>query len=262
MDYLAVCLTALFAAGLTLFSGFGLGTLLLPVLALFFPVELAVSATAAVHLLNNVFKLFLVGRDAHRRAVLAFGLPAAAAALLGAWLLTLLAGVPVLLRYSFGGRTAEITAIRLVIALLIFAFALADLLPRAERIGFAPRFMPLGGMLSGLFGGLSGHQGALRSAFLIKAGLTRAQFIGTSATCAVLVDLARLSVYGTSFFAGHFAELAERGAFALLGAAALSAFVGSFVGARLVRKVTLATIQRLVGALLVVVAVAMGAGVL
>ena len=47
--HLAVALAALFAAGLTLYSGFGLGTLLLPVFALFYPVEVAVAATAMVH---------------------------------------------------------------------------------------------------------------------------------------------------------------------------------------------------------------------
>lgn len=42
------------AAGLTFFSGFGLGTVLMPVLAVFFSVELATMMTAVVHLLNNL----------------------------------------------------------------------------------------------------------------------------------------------------------------------------------------------------------------
>ena len=62
MSYVVVCGVALMVSGLTLFSGFGLGTLLMPTFALFFPVEVAVAATAVVHLANNVFKLFLVGQ--------------------------------------------------------------------------------------------------------------------------------------------------------------------------------------------------------
>ena len=46
MDYVIVCSSALVIALLTLFSGFGLGTLLMPAFALFFPVEVAVAATA------------------------------------------------------------------------------------------------------------------------------------------------------------------------------------------------------------------------
>lgn len=44
---------------------------------------------------------------------------------------------------------------------------------------FPPHWLPLGGLLSGFFGGLSGNQGALRSAFLLKAGLSKEAFIAT-----------------------------------------------------------------------------------
>ena len=43
MHYLIICLCAFLASGLTLFSGFGLGTLLLPVMALFFPIDAAIA---------------------------------------------------------------------------------------------------------------------------------------------------------------------------------------------------------------------------
>jgi hypothetical protein len=55
--YVVVCVVALIVAALTLFSGFGLGTLLMPAFAIFFPVTVAVAATAAVHLANNLFKV-------------------------------------------------------------------------------------------------------------------------------------------------------------------------------------------------------------
>ena len=70
MDYLVITLTALFASGLTLFSGFGLGTVLMPVFALFFPLPTAIAATAVVHLANNLFKAGLMGKQADRRTVL------------------------------------------------------------------------------------------------------------------------------------------------------------------------------------------------
>ena len=260
MAYLVVAVTAFLAAGLTLFSGFGLGTLLLPVLALFFPIEVAVAGTAAVHLLNNLFKLTLIGKDARLRVVLTFGVPAALAAMAGAWLLTRLAEMPVLLRYELAGHEAEVTAVRLVVAALIFAFAVVDLLPGKTGVAFGPRWMPVGGLLSGLFGGLSGHQGALRSVFLIKAGLTKEEFIGTSATIAVLVDISRIAVYGVSFLASSVLVLGESGGYALLAVGTASAFAGSFAGTRLVKRVTLVTLQRCVGALLLLVAVAMGSG--
>ena len=76
MVYLVICTVALFVSALTLFSGFGLGTLLMPAFSIFFPVEVAVAITAIVHLANNIFKLALVGRKADIRIVLKFALPA------------------------------------------------------------------------------------------------------------------------------------------------------------------------------------------
>src|SRR6187455_1018004 len=78
---------ALGASLLTLISGFGLGTLLLPVFALFFPLEVAILLTAVVHLLNNLFKLGLLWRGIHWPVVLRFGVPGIAGAYLGSRLM-------------------------------------------------------------------------------------------------------------------------------------------------------------------------------
>ena len=66
MSYFAVGLAAVFVSGLTMFSGFGLGTLLMPVFAIFFPVETAVAATAVVHGANSLFKILAVGKHSDR----------------------------------------------------------------------------------------------------------------------------------------------------------------------------------------------------
>jgi len=260
MAYFVVCVVALIASGLTLFSGFGLGTLLLPTFALFFPVEIAVASTAIVHLLNNLFKLVLVGRKARLDMVLGFGLPAIVSAFGGAWALTWLAGLPKLWSYSLAGREFEVSTVKLVLALLILVFAVLELMgDRSEKTrGSAPRKLWVGGLLSGFFGGLSGHQGALRSAFLIREGVSRDEFIGTSVVCSVLVDLVRLGVYGAAMGRAVFRH--DSSSSLLIGAATGAAFVGAFVGVRLVRKVTLGTVRRLVVTLLIGLALAMGAG--
>lgn len=115
MSYLAVGLSAVFVSGLAMFSGFGLGTLLMPVFALFFPVETAVAATALVHGANSIFKIFAVGKHQDRSIVLMFGLPAIFSAFAGASLLIALSGFPELLRYKIGSIQAEITPIKLVL---------------------------------------------------------------------------------------------------------------------------------------------------
>lgn len=77
MEFVLICTVALFTSGLTLFSGCGLGTLLMPAFALFFPVPLAIAATAVVHLANNIFKVVLVGKNTNWDVIARFALPGA-----------------------------------------------------------------------------------------------------------------------------------------------------------------------------------------
>jgi hypothetical protein len=107
-----------------------------------------------------------------------FALPGAVAAMVGAWLLNLISTAPPVYMYQWSGQQQEATIMKLVIGVLIILFALFDLLPGLRRIEFDRRYLTLGGLLSGFFGGLSGNQGALCSAFLIKAGLKKEAFIG------------------------------------------------------------------------------------
>ena len=75
MEYIVICLASLAVSGLTLFSGFGLGTVLTPVMALFFPIETAVAVTAVVHFANNLFKFGLIARQADWPVVAKFSMP-------------------------------------------------------------------------------------------------------------------------------------------------------------------------------------------
>lgn len=99
----------------------------------------------------------------------------------------------------------------------------------------------------------------MRTAFLIKAGLDKEAFIGTGTVAAVVVDIARLLVYGVSFYTAQFRQL-DSNIGRLVVVAILAAFLGSFLGARLVKKVTLRTIQLIVGAMLVIVGLGMVSG--
>lgn len=261
MDYLLLCLTALVASGLSLFSGFGLGTLLLPALALLFPLPVAVAATALVHLANNLFKLALLGRRAAWPVVRRFALPAAAAALLGAWLLGLLAAMPPLFSYSLGPRLAQVSLVKLVIGLLILGFAWLELMPSLEeRLRPVGQHLALGGLLSGFFGGLSGHQGAFRVAFLLRAGLEKEAFVATGVACAVLVDCARLMVYGQGLWRGHLDLLAQAGGLPKVVAACLAAFLGAYLGKRLLGKITMRAVRLTVAVMMGLVGLGLAAG--
>jgi uncharacterized protein len=252
-----VCLASFLASALTLFSGFGLGTLLMPVFALFFPLDAAIAMTAAVHLLNNLFKLALYGRFADRAVLTGFGIPALFSAFLGAWALIWFSGLPPLFQYEIAGRSAAVTPVKITVALLMLMAAGLEVLPRFRSFSFDKRHWPLGGFLSGFFGGLSGHQGAFRSIFLVRSGLTPQGFIGTGVAIACLVDLARISVYGA-----HFQEEGLRTNFSLVALASAAAFCGVGLGNFGVKKITIKALQGVVAMLLVLIAALLGSGIL
>ena len=263
LSHLLVASLALAASALTLFSGFGLGTILLPAFALFFPLEVAVAATALVHLANNLFKVALLGRRADWGVVGRFALPGALAAAAGAWLLTALAHLPALGSYTLAGSTFQVSPVKLVVGALIAAFGVLELVPRLEaRIRLERRHLPLGGALSGFFGGLSGHQGALRSAALLRCGLGKEAFIATGVVCAVIVDLFRLGMYGMAFHAGQFRAIEAAGGASMVAVATLAAFTGAFVASRLMKKVTMRFVQATVGTMLLLVAVGLMTGLI
>ena len=257
MTYLVICSVAALAALLTFFSGFGLVTLLLPAFALFFAIEKAVALTAIVHFLNGIFKLALVHRHIDRGVALRFGLPAALGALAGAWLLVNLAGSGIRIDYTLFGRAVSITPPQLVIGVLLLLFAASELRPADGRRGFPASWQMPGGLICGFFGGLAGLQGALRSAFLLNAGLDKAGYVATGAAIAFFIDLSRLSMYA-GLIANHHAEFD----YVLLGAAVLAALAGSVAGKRFLHKATMPGIRKLVAVLLFAVALGLITGLL
>lgn len=254
-ELITISVAAFLTAVLTFFSGFGLGTILMPVFALFFPVDLAIALTGVVHFTNNLFKMVLVGSKANKSVLLRFGIPAILASFAGAWLLLKLSDLPTLYSYQLWGRTLVITPVKLIIAVLLMFFSLFEILPQAQRLQFGKSKLILGGTLSGFFGGLAGIQGALRSAFLIKSGLSKQAYIATGVIIASLVDFTRLSVYASRYSSSGLAENST-----LLLSATLSAIAGAVIGRLLLPKITLHFIQVLVAVMLVLISLALGTG--
>ncbi len=262
MDIIVISAVSLFVAGLTFFSGFGLGTLLMPAFALFFPIEIAIAATAIVHLANNLYKGYLMGKYANLKIVLLFTLPAIVAAAFGAYLLNYFRDLPELFSYYLSEKLFSITPINLTIGILMIFFALFELIPFLKKINLKQKFIPLGGLLSGFFGGISGHQGALRTVFLIRAGLEKKAFIGTMVVSAILIDITRIIVYGLTFLKFDADMLKHENLSNLLIAGIISAFIGSTIGKYLLEKVTFNTIHIFVGIMLMFLGVAIATGII
>ena len=257
MEILIVSIITFFAALLTFFSGFGLGTILTPIMLLYFPVEIAIALTGIVHFSNNIFKLFIIGKNLNKDVLIRFGVPAIIAAFLGSLLLFNFDEDSFLYSITLFEKEREVTTIKFIISVLLIFFALIDLIPFFKKISFNKNSLPIGGLLSGFFGGLTGNQGALRSAFLIKIISDKKEFIATTVVISTLVDLTRLSVYSSNLLYIDFNE------YYILGLFSVSfAIIGSIIGNKLLKKVTIDFLRFLVAILILAIAFSLLAGLI
>lgn len=257
MEIFVISLVAFLVAILTFFSGFGLGTILTPVFMIFFPVDLAIALTGIVHLFNNLFKLLLVGRNANKEVLIRFGIPAIVAAFIGSLLLLNIDDIKPLFTYQFLNNSFEVYPVKFIISILLIIFVTIDLLPYFAKLQFDKSKLPLGGILSGFFGGLSGNQGALRSAFLVKIGLSKVEFVATATFISTFVDFTRLSVYATRFTKTGLSDNLT-----LVGCATISAIIGAYIGNNLLEKITLRFMQVTIAIMLIIISVVLGAGII
>ncbi len=257
MEILIICIAAFVTALLTFFSGFGLGTILTPVFMIFFPVDLSIALTGIVHFFNNIFKIFLVGKNAKKNVLIRFGIPAVLASFLGAYLLLQIPDSNPLFSYQIFHRKFEVFPVKFIISILLIFFALMDLFPILKKMKFNKSYLSIGGVLSGFFGGFSGNQGAFRSAFLIKLGLSKEAFVGTAVVISSAVDFTRLGVYATRFTKSGLIDNLN-----IVGFAVISAITGAYLGNKLLKKVTINSIQLIVAVMLIIISIGLGSGII
>lgn len=255
MELVLICTVAFAASWLTLISGFGLGTLLLPTFILFFSPLEAVAMTAIVHFMNNVFKFSLLFKQVNRYVAIWFGVSGIVGAAIGAYLSTHIEKSTAYL--SPIDPMVKVTWFTFFVGLLMIIFALQELIFGKVSFSFSKKAMIPGGALSGFFGGLTGHQGALRSMFLLKSGLTAQVYIATGTAVALMVDITRIPIYLNRIANGGIDEHMT-----LIALATFCAFMGAFIGKRMIEKITYKAVQWIVGVLMIAVGVLLLLGVI
>jgi uncharacterized membrane protein YfcA len=226
----ALGLAGMLAGGLAAVSGFGIGSVLTPVLALETGTRLAVAAVAIPHVIGTAQRFWLLRAHLDRRVLLGFGVASAAGGLAGA-----------LLQSVASGR--ELT---IVFGLALVATGLAELTGWMRRVRWGRRAAWVAGLVSGLLGGLVGNQGSVRSASLLGFDVPKESFVATATAIALCVDGARLPVY----LATQGAEIAALWPQLLVATGGV--VVGTALGTRLLGRIDEATFHRTLGVALIV----------
>lgn len=141
--------------------------------------RLAVALISIPHAAGTGLRLWRLRGDVDRRVFGWFGLASAAGGLAGALL---------------HGDTTE-AALGTVFGVLLVLSGLAGFTDWTRRLGLRGWGATAAGALSGLFGGMVGNQGGIRSAALLAFPLSPRAFVATATATALLVDAARMPVY-------------------------------------------------------------------
>jgi len=251
MEFILIGLVALFASTLTFFSGFGLGTMLLPAFALFFSLEYAIALTGIVHLLNNLFKTGLVGSYINFKTLIVFGTPAIIGAYFGSTLLLSMTELDSAYSYTLFENTTQVSWTQVVVGVLLIIFAFLDKKTLSKRMKVPSWVLPIGGSISGFFGGLSGHQGALRTAFLAQLKLSKESFIATGIAIACLVDFTRIPMYFSNV------EQVKELPYLIMLTAVMCASIGAVLGKRFLKKISLEAVHNIIALLITVTGISM-----
>ncbi len=179
MFFIVVLIVAIIAGGIAAIAGFGIGSLLTPLFALRMDTGLAVAAVSLPHAIGTLVRFWLLREHVDRRVLWSFGITSAAGGLVGA-LLQSRASSPVL---------------TLVFALLLLFAGFMGITGLAEKMQFKGAAAWIAGALSGLFGGLVGNQGGIRSAAMLGLDVPRDAFVATATAIALFVNAARVPVY-------------------------------------------------------------------
>ena len=256
MSILLPIIIAFFASLLTFFSGFWIGTILLPVFAVFFPLNLAIAMTGVVHLLNNLFKFCLIGKEFNKSIVLKLWIMWVVWAFMWAYLLLQLSHLTFDMSFILFWHSFETNVLKWVIWLLLIVFSIIEVSPKFKRINFWNIGIYIIWFLSWLFWWLSWHQWALRTSVLVKMNLEKNVFIATGVVIALMVDFTRITIYFSDI------TLLESSTLWVVFFTTLSAFLWAYVWKKMLKKVTIDFVKNLVSLMLIIMWLLMILGVI
>ena len=228
-------IAAVLAGAIASLSGFGIGSILTPLLAVYFGTKLAVAMVSVPHLVGTALRFALIRRHLDRRVLVTFGITSAIGGLIGALLHVWLKSV--VLSYVLG-------------CLLVFA-GLMGVTGLASHMRFGRTTGWIAGALSGIFGGLVGNQGGIRSAALLGFEVSKESFVATATAIALLVDLFRMPVYAAT----QYRDILSAWKMVLIATAGVVA--GTVIGKPILQRIPDTTYRLLVAMLVLALGIAM-----
>lgn len=228
MSLAFVALLAFLAGAISAVGGFGIGSIMTPVLGLVIGVKLAVPAAAIPHFAGNAARLWTLRKNVDVAMLKAFGFTSAAGAVAGALL----------------HAVTSAHALRIFFAFFLILFGAIGVITGDVRMRLHRRAAWVAGFASGLLGGLIGNQGGLRAAAMMALRVPKEAFVATAVATALVVDGARLPIY--AFSSGR----ALLNVWPIVATATAAVLAGTYLGKTLFGRLNESQFRRAVSALL------------
>jgi hypothetical protein len=228
-----VAVSAFAGAIVASLAGFGVGSIMTPVLAARYGMHLAVAMVAIPHVIGTALRFWFLRKSLDRRVLLTFGVTSALGGLTGA-----------VLHSWIGGRVLAY----ILTALLIFA-GITGLLGIQLRFGRGGAW--IAGALSGLLGGLVGNQGGIRAGAMLGFDVPKEAFVATATAVALLIDGARVPVY--LYTEGN----ALLNVWRIIAVATVAVIIGTIAGRAILGRIPEATFKRVVSGLILLLGISM-----
>jgi uncharacterized membrane protein YfcA len=225
---LAVACAALVAGAIASVAGFGIGSVLTPVFSVKVGAKLAVAAVSIPHVIGTAVRFWRLHGHVDRRIFVWFGIASAAGGLTGALL----------------HAQASSLTLAIVFGCLLIFVGLSELTGFMSHVRLGRSGAWVAGAASGVFGGLVGNQGGIRSAALLAFDAEKESFVATATAVGLVVDAARMPVYLVAERSGLLAI------WPLILIATVGVVIGTLVGTPMLTRVPERQFRRIVAILL------------
>jgi hypothetical protein len=222
-----VAVVAVIGGAASAVASAGIGSVLVPLLALRIDPKIAVAITAVPHLVGGALRVWQLHCKIDRRVLVRFGSLCAITSLVGAVL----------------HNHAPVAVITWVFAGLLAIAGIFAMFGLAERVHLGKNGARAAGAVTGFFGGFAGEQGGLRAIGLLPFDLDKERFVATSTAVGVVIDVFRLPAYLVG-------ESSAFGQPVLLAVMAVGVAVGTLVGARVLAHIPERVFKRVLGGVL------------
>ncbi|NCN28346.1 sulfite exporter TauE/SafE family protein [bacterium] len=227
---IAVC-----AAAVASVTGFGIGSLITPVLSLSIGTKLAVAVVSVPHFVATAMRFWMLRKHVDKKVLFGFGLMSAAGGLMGAFLHVYFA----------------IPALTLIFGIILMFAGFMGASGLAAKMKFQGVAAWLAGGFSGFLGGMVGNQGGIRSAALLGFNISKESFVATATAIGLIVDVSRMPVYFWSEWQGILASSKW------LVICTVGVVFGTLLGARLLKRLPQHVFRRVVSAVIFVLGIFM-----